>query len=180
MSVSGIILVAAALGLSNFAAAIGIGLSGVDGRLRIRIAIIFGFFEAAMPLLGLLVGHRVAGSIGSAASYLGGGLLIATGLYAFAQAKMSSAGVAGPTNTGKLILTGAALSIDNLVVGFALGAYKVPLVEAAIVIAVVSVGMSLVGLEVGRRLGRSVEQWSAELGAAVLVLVGILIATGAL
>jgi putative Mn2+ efflux pump MntP len=93
---------------------------------------------------------------------------------------MSSAGVAGPTSTGKLILTGAALSIDNLVVGFALGAYKVPLVEAAIVIAVVSVGMSLVGLEVGRRLGRSVEQWSAELGAAVLVLVGILIATGAL
>jgi putative Mn2+ efflux pump MntP len=178
--VSGIILVAAALGLSNFAAAIGIGLSGVDGRLRIRIAIIFGFFEAAMPLLGLLVGHRVAGSIGSAASYLGGGLLIATGLYAFAQAMMSSAGVAGPTSTGKLILTGAALSIDNLVVGFALGAYKVPLVEAAIVIAVVSVGMSLVGLEVGRRLGRSVEQWSAELGAAVLVLVGILIATGAL
>ncbi len=64
----GIILVAVALGLSNFAAAIGIGLSGVDGRLRICIAIIFGFFEAAMPLLGLLVGHRVADSIGSAAS----------------------------------------------------------------------------------------------------------------
>lgn len=177
---SGIILVAIALGLSNFAAAIGIGLSGVDGRLRIRIAIIFGFFEAAMPLLGLLVGHRLAESVGSAASYLGGGLLIATGLYAFVRARMSATEVAGPTNTGKLILTGAALSIDNLVVGFALGAYKVPLVVAAIVIAVVSVGMSLIGLEVGRRLGHSVEQWSAEVGAAVLVLVGILIATGAL
>jgi putative Mn2+ efflux pump MntP len=178
--VSGIILVAAALGLSNFAAAIGIGLSGVDRRLRIRIAIIFGFFEAVMPLLGLLVGHRVAGSIGSAASYWGGGLLAATGLYAFVRTRMGTSEVAGPTNTGKLILTGAALSIDNLVVGFALGAYKVPLVGAAIVIAVVSVGMSLVGLEVGRRLGRSVERWSAELGGAVLVLVGILIATGVL
>jgi putative Mn2+ efflux pump MntP len=178
--VSGIILVAAALGLSNFAAAIGIGLSGVDGPLRIRIAIIFGFFEAAMPLLGLLVGHRVAGSIGSAASYLGGGLLIATGLYTFVQARKRASDVAGPTNTGKLIVTGAALSIDNLVVGFALGAYKVPLVEAALVIAVVSVGMSLIGLEVGRRLGRSVERWSAELGGAVLVLVGTLIATGVL
>ncbi len=65
-------------------------------------------------------------------------------------------------------------------VGFALGAYKVPLVEAAIVIAMVSVGMSLVGLEIGRRLGRSVEQWSAELGGAVLVFVGILIASGVL
>jgi putative Mn2+ efflux pump MntP len=178
--VFGIILVAAALGLSNFAAAIGIGLSGVDGRLRIRIAIIFGFFEAAMPLLGLLVGHRVAGSVGSAASYLGGGLLIATGLYAVVQARLRASEVARPTNTGKLILTGAALSIDNLVVGFALGTYKVALVEAAIVIAVVSVGMSLIGLEVGRRLGHSVEQWSAELGGAVLVLVGILIATGVL
>jgi len=61
--VSGIILVAAALGLSNFAAAIGIGLSGVDGRLRIRVAIIFGFFETVMPLFGLLIGQRVAGSI---------------------------------------------------------------------------------------------------------------------
>lgn len=178
--VSGIILVAAALGLSNFAAAIGIGLSGVDGRLRIRIAIIFGFFEAAMPLLGLLLGHQVAGSIGSAASYLGGGLLIATGLHTFVQARMGASEAAGPNRTGKLILTGAALSIDNLVVGFALGAYKVPLVEAAIVIAAVSVGMSLVGLEVGRRVVRSVDQWSAELGGTVLVLVGILIATGAL
>jgi len=45
---------------------------------------------------------------------------------------------------------------------------------------VVSVGMSLIGLEVGRRLGRSVEQWSGELGGAVLALVGILIATGTL
>ncbi|HEY6425727.1 MAG TPA: manganese efflux pump, partial [Acidimicrobiales bacterium] len=136
---SGIVLVAAALGLSNFAAAIGIGLSGVDSRLRIRIALIFGFFEAAMPLLGLLVGHRVAGSIGSAASYLGGGLLIATGLYAFVQARMGHAPeTAGRANTGNLILAGAALSIDNLVVGFALGAYGVQLVEAAIVIAVVS------------------------------------------
>jgi manganese efflux pump family protein len=177
--VSGIGLVAVALGLSNFAAAIGIGLSGVDGRLRIRIAIIFGFFEAAMPLLGLLVGHRVADSIGSAASYLGGGLLIATGLYTLAQARRGARDEVSASSRN-LLLTGAALSIDNLVVGFALGAYRVPLVEAAIVIAVVSVGMSLVGLEIGRRLGRSVEQWSGELGGAVLVLVGILIASGVL
>jgi putative Mn2+ efflux pump MntP len=178
--VSGIVLVAVALGLSNFAAAIGIGLSGVDGRLRIRIAIIFGSFEAAMPLLGLLVGHRIAESLGPEAPHLGGGLLIATGLYTFVQARRGASDVAGSTSSGNLVLTGAALSIDNLVVGFALGAYKVPVIEAAIVIAVVSVGMSLVGLEIGRRLGRSVEQWSAELGGAVLVLVGIFIASGVL
>jgi putative Mn2+ efflux pump MntP len=178
---SSIALVAVALGLSNFAAAIGIGLSGVDGRLRIRIAIIFGFFETAMPLLGLLVGHQVADSIGSTASYLGGGLLVATGLYTLVQARREVSDEApGSTGPGNLLFTGAALSIDNLVVGFALGAYKVSLILAAVVIAVVSVGMSLVGLEIGRRLGRSVEKWSGELGGAVLILVGILIAAGIL
>ena len=178
---SGIVLVAVALGLSNFAAAIGIGLSGVDGRLRLRVAIIFGFFEAAMPLLGLLVGHRVADSVGSASSSLGGGLLIATGLYALVQARRGASDEEPrSTSSGSLVLNGAALSIDNLVVGFALGAYQVPLAVAAIVIAVVSVGMSLIGLEIGRRLGRSVEQWSADLGGGVLVLVGVLIASGAI
>jgi putative Mn2+ efflux pump MntP len=39
--------------------------------------------------------------------------------------------------------------------------------------------MSLLGLELGRRLGRTVEQRSQEIGAAVLVLVGIAIAAGA-
>jgi manganese efflux pump family protein len=176
--VSGIGLVAVALGLSNFAAAIGIGLAGVDGRLRVRMAIIFGFFEAAMPLLGLLIGHRVADSIGSAASYLGGGLLIATGLHALVQARKQTPEATRPTSTRKLVLTGAALSIDNLVVGFGLGAQDVSVVLAAIVIAVVSVAMSLFGLELGQRFGRSVERWSTELGAGVLVLVGILVATG--
>jgi manganese efflux pump family protein len=140
---SGIAFVAVALGLSNFAAAIGIGLTGVDGRLRARIVVIFGFFEAAMPLVGLLVGHRVADSIGSSASYLGGGLLILSGIYALAQARRAVPDERSSSlRSGGLIVTGAALSIDNLVIGFALGAYKVPVALAAIVIAAVSVGMS--------------------------------------
>jgi putative Mn2+ efflux pump MntP len=174
----GIVFVAVALGLSNFAAAIAIGLSGVDARLRIRIALVFGLFEAAMPLVGLLLGHRVATSIGSAASYLGGGLLILTGIYTTVRARRGKVKeLPRSPGLGGLIVTGAALSIDNLVVGFALGAYRVSVAWAAIAIAVVSVGMSLVGLEFGKRLGTSVEKWSTELGGVVLVLVGIAIAS---
>jgi manganese efflux pump family protein len=79
--VLGLNLVAVAVGLSNFAAAIGIGLSGVTVGVRIRVAIIFGIFEAGMPVAGLLIGHRIAGSFGSSASSVGGGLLIAIGIY---------------------------------------------------------------------------------------------------
>jgi putative Mn2+ efflux pump MntP len=35
-----------------------------------------------------------------------------------------------------------------------------------------------VGLELGHRLGRRIEEWSEELGGAVLILVGIAIAAG--
>lgn len=175
----GLLLVAAALGLSNFAAAIGIGLSGIDGMVRVRVALIFGIFEAAMPVLGLILGRRLAASVGSSSAYVGGGLLIAAGASTVWQARRNRPVTlrVGP-RLGPLVVTGAALGIDNLVVGFALGTYKVSLVLAAAVIAVVSVGMSLVGLELGQRAAGVVEKWSEEIGGAVLILVGAAIALG--
>ena len=172
-----IAFVAVAMGLSNLAASIGIGISGVDRRQRVRIAVIFGCFEALMPLIGLLIGHRVADTVGSTAALLGGGLLVVTGMLTILQARRAEASDAPRSNRLlRLVVTDAALSIDNLVVGFALGAYDVPVALAALVFAFVSVGMTLLGLELGRRLGASVERWSAEIGGAVLAVVGVVIA----
>jgi hypothetical protein len=74
----------------------------------------------------------------------------------------------------------AALSIESLIVGFALGTYKLPLVLAARVIVTVSVAISLVGFELGTRLGRTTERWSEEIGGAVPIIVGIAIDRAAL
>jgi manganese efflux pump family protein len=177
-----LLLVAAAVGLGNFAAAIGIGISGVDARVRIRVGLVFGGFETAMPILGLLLGRRIAGPLGSKASLLGGALLIATGLFGLFQARRAH-GKEGATlemPMRRLLLVGAALSIDNLVVGLALGTSGTSLVEAVLTIGVVSVAMTLLGLELGSRLGSRFEQWAGELGAAVLVVVGIVVAAGVL
>lgn len=174
----GIVLVAIALGLSNFAASIALGIAGIDRTLRLRIVVVFGFFEAAMPLVGLLIGHRLSQSIGSISPYLGGVLLIAAGMYSIIQARSSRHNESpNKSRLGGLIVSGAALSIDNLVVGVALGAYRVSIVVAAALIATVSVAMSLLGLELGSRLGTKVEKWSAEISGAVLMIVGIAVAT---
>jgi hypothetical protein len=74
-----LLLVAVSLGLSNFAAAIGIGITGVDARTRLRVGVIFGAFEAGMPVLGLLLGHGLAGVLGQATRWVGAGLLISAG-----------------------------------------------------------------------------------------------------
>jgi putative Mn2+ efflux pump MntP len=82
--------------------------------------------------------------------------------------------------TGQLVVTGIALSIDNLAVGFALGTYRVDLPVAAITIGVVSVTMSLLGLELGDRLGTRTGDWGELLGGLVLIAVGVAVASGIL
>ena len=180
-----LLLVAVSLGMSNFAAAVGIGVSGIDARTRLRVGLIFGIFETAMPIIGLLLGHSLAAALGHAAHWIGAGLLIATGIYALAQA-LRGAGrqpgddQPGPAGwrTGRVLITGLALSIDNLAVGFALGAYRVNFAVAAIVIGVVSVALSLLGLELGSRIGTRAGDRSELIGGIVLMGVGIAIAAG--
>ena len=180
-----LLLVAASVGMSNFAAAIAIGVSGVDARTRLRVGLVFGVFESGMPILGLIIGERVAGTLGSDARWIGAGLLIAVGLYAIASAVRGHrsghpAENPAPTRLWRLILSGLALSLDNLVVGFALGTYHTSVLLGALVIGLVSVGLSLIGLELGARIGQWAGERAEPLAGLMLISVGVAIAAGAL
>jgi putative Mn2+ efflux pump MntP len=192
-----LLLLAAAVGLSNLAGAIGIGVSGVSGLLRVRIAVVFGLFEAGMPLLGLALGHGVAGSLGRSAHWLGGAALIAVGVISLVLARRGpgpkAAATSGtaqadavevvpagrrPWGTGRLLVIAIALSVDNLAAGFALGAFRIGLAVAATVFGVVSVIMSLAGLELGARIGAATGERSELIACAMLVAVGGALAAG--
>jgi manganese efflux pump family protein len=208
-----LLLVAASVGLSNFAAAISLGVAGVDARTRLRVGLVFGAFESGMPVVGLLIGDNVAAQLGRTSRWIGGALLIGVGLYALvssirahrahracdparggdpalagdpaeagpenpAPARSAPAGLTG--STPQLLLSGLALSLDNLVVGFALGTYQVAILVSAIVIGAVSVGLSLVGLELGARLGGWAGERGDQLGGLILISVGAAVAAGAL
>ena len=175
----GVLIVAASLGASNFAAAIGIGLRGVGPGTRRRVAWIFGTCEAVMPLVGLAIGRGVAHQLGSATTDVSAVLLLAIGGWTIGRGLRAAPGPALATDElGPLILTGLALSLDNLVVGFALASFDVSVVAAAAVIGAVSVAMSLVGLELGARLGTRVQARGELLGGLVLVGVGVAVAAG--
>jgi hypothetical protein len=66
----------------------------------------------------------------------------------------------------RLLISGFALSIDNLVIGFALGTYQVAILTGAIVIGLVSVALSMIGLELGARLGKMVRPAKRATGRA--------------
>ena len=176
-----LILVAVSVGLSNFAAAISIGISGTSTRTRLRVGIIFGLFETGMPIAGLALGRSLAEALGHSARWLSAGLLIATGAWAIAQAiRGDRPAVPAPDqqSTGRLVITGLAISVDNLAVGFALGAFHVNLAVAAITIGGISVALSLIGLELGAQIGARTGQRGELLGGLVLIAVGAAIAAG--
>jgi putative Mn2+ efflux pump MntP len=223
-----LLLVAASVGLSNFAAAVSLGVAGVDARTRLRVGLVFGAFESGMPVVGLLVGDHVAAQLGRTSRWVGGALLIGVGLYAIISsvrahraapaaavpaeavpAETVPAGtdpIAVPAETApagtepaapvvpasggrpplargsnvRLLLSGLALSLDNLVVGFALGTYQIAILVGAIVIGAVSVSLSLIGLELGARLGGWAGHRSDQLGGIILIGVGAAVAAGAL
>ncbi len=89
----------------------------MDGRTRLQAGLIFGVFEAGMPVLGLPPGHGLAGALGQAARWAGGALLIAAGGYTLIRQRRDPARPA---------VTGLALSIDNIAAGFALGTCTCP------------------------------------------------------
>jgi len=181
-AVLSLLLVSVSVGLSNFAGAIGIGLGGVDAKTRIRVGLAFGFFEALMPALGLLLGHQVAWLFGGYGKYVGGAILILTGGYTIFQERFIQKDQTQRTKitARSLLVTALALSIDNLAVGFALAVYPVDIWLAALTFGVVSIVMTLIGLEVGHLVGKRVEEWSEEIGGGVLILVGVAIAIGIL
>ena len=193
-----LLLLAVALGLSNFAAAIGIGVSGVRGRDRVRIAVVFGVFEAGMPVLGVLLGQGLASSLGHVARWLGGAALIVIGVTGLVLARRGSRPAGGPAGEdapgrpsagegapgrpswrlGRVMASGLALSADNLAAGFALGAYHTGLAVAATVFGVVSVVMSLAGLELGTMLGAGASDRCELVASVMLIAVGSAVAAG--
>jgi putative Mn2+ efflux pump MntP len=85
-----------------------------------------------------------------------------------------------PRESVRLLVTGLALSLDNLAAGFALGAYHVSVLAGAAVFGTVSVLMSLAGLEFGARIGYHSGQRGELIGGVVLIGVGIAVGIGTL
>jgi manganese efflux pump family protein len=191
-----LLFAAVAVGLSNLAASIGIGVTGVTARTRLQVGLVFGVFEAGMPIVGLLIGHRIASDLGQAVRWPGAILLMIVGgsglVRSLRDSRRSAADGPGESphpphpvasrapGVARLLVSGFVLSMDNLVVGFALGTYQIGILAGAILIGAVSVIMSLAGLELGGLLGRWVGERSEQMSGVILILVGAAIAGGAL
>jgi manganese efflux pump family protein len=171
-------LIGIAVGMSNFGVAAGVACAGIDVQTRRRIIGCFWVFETGMPLVGLALGDALAATFGGAGHWLAGALLVAVGFVSVVQALRGGLGVlSGVHSLGRIVAGSLVLSIDNLVVGFALGAFGVPVVVAAVVIGAISVSMSVIVLELGSRMATKAGRDGELLAALILIGVGLAVFT---
>ncbi|MBQ1376815.1 MAG: manganese efflux pump [Lachnospiraceae bacterium] len=180
------ILFGAGLAMDAFSVSMANGLHEphMKQRRRLLIAGTFGVFQTLMPLIGWLCIRFIEDIFVSFRLFVP---WIALALLLYIGIKMLIEGLKqrkkGPDGadegdaaltTGTLILQGIATSIDALSVGFTIAAMPAAMaVTESVIIGVVTFGICLVGLFIGRKFGTKLEWKASVLGGVILIAIGI-------
>jgi putative Mn2+ efflux pump MntP len=143
----------------------------------LRVAFLFGGFQAAMPALGWLLGARFAPLIEAWDHWIAFVLLAGIGGKMIHEAVSRRDDIsAPPTNPfgwWPLVVLAVATSIDAFAAGVTLPLLGVPLVMAVVVIGAVAAVFSFAGVYVGRRFGDRLGKKLDVFGGVLLIGLGV-------
>lgn len=147
------------------------------GRL-LTIAGLFGGFQGLMPLIGWFLVHTVVRFF---EGFLNVTPWIALVLLLFIGGNMLREGIRGGDledvkvlSAGTLLLQAVATSIDALSVGISIVRYSaLQALVCSLIIAVITFGLCVIGLRVGRRAADRLQGKAQVLGGVILILLGI-------
>jgi putative Mn2+ efflux pump MntP len=172
-------LVVVALGVSADAFAVALT-QGVRARRALQrqaltIALVFGLFQAGMPVVGWLVGSTLADLIAPVDHWIAFVLLVAIGakmLWEAVRPGDDEAADAARLPVRELLALAVATSIDALAVGLSLAFLDVPIAPAAALIGVVTAMLTYAGVLLGHRLGTRFQTPAEVVGGVVLIGIG--------
>jgi len=164
------------LGFDTLAVAIALGFRGLGPW---RPALVFAAFETVMPIVGIVIGRFVGERFAMPAEVVGGLVLIAVAVHAFRESFAVRDEAAG-MSFGSLraaAIAGVGISMDELAVGFPLGAARLPIAQVLIAIGVqtffVTAGGIMLGNRIGERLGRRASRYAGFAAAVAFCAVGL-------
>lgn len=179
MDLLAILGIALALAMDAFAVSMAssVALKCVGPRQVFRFAFHFGLFQFLMPVMGYAGGLTVESLIRDYDHWIAFALLAAVGGKAMYSAIRNTdeehVSPADPTRGWSLVLLSVATSIDALAVGLSMAFLDVNIWYAASIIGVVCAIMTVIGMYIGCRLGRTFGKKMEIFGGMVLVLIGI-------
>ena len=162
-----LVLLVLPLGLDTLALSTVLGVTPLETRTRVRLALTFAAAEGLMPAIGLLLGLPLGTALGSWSGYVAGVLLcgLGTGMWWKERRERDEDNDAGQGEATKIALAATAsgwgivglavsISLDELVAGFSFGVLRVPIIPAVMLIVLQALLVSVAGQWVGRRLGQ--------------------------
>lgn len=174
-----------AFGLSMDAFAVAIMastlLETVTPRHLFRLAFHFGLFQALMPTMGWAAGISLKELLHAWDHWVAFGLLFLVGVRAVwgaLRGKGESLRKGDPTRGLTLVALSVATSIDALAVGVTFAVLGVKILVPVLVIGLVAAAMTVLGMRIGRRVGRAFGKKAQLLGGIVLIGIGIKILLG--
>ena len=193
MNLITIILTGFALAMDAFAVSVtkGMTLKNLTKKMAIKIALFFGVFQAAMPLIGWLLGISFQGYIQAIDHWIALILLSILGgkmIYEFyenrkegkneavneASTTLEDEGIRSEELSNKELTTLAiATSIDALAVGISFAFLNVNIVSSSTIIGIITFIVCFIGVIAGKKIGGLFKDYAELVGGIILILIGI-------
>ena len=176
------ILLGVGLAMDAFSVSLANGLNEpkMSRKRACAIAGTFALFQFLMPMLGWVCVHTLVEKFAAFQRFIPwialallawiGGSMLREGLRGGEKDEGEASGV----GVGALMVQGVATSIDALSVGFTIAEYDVgAALVCSLIIAVVTFGICMGGLRIGRAAGTRLSGKASILGGAILILIGL-------
>lgn len=174
-------LLGVGLAMDAFSVSLANGLNEPDMKRRkmCKIAGVFAFFQAVMPMAGWICVHTMLRYFQIFERFIP---WIALLLLLFIGGKMLLEGIRGTDaetekpkiGAGTLLVQGVATSIDALSVGFTTSQYGLFMaVVSALIIAAVTFIICMAGLAIGKKFGTRLANRASLLGGIILIIIGL-------
>ncbi len=170
-----IFLIAVSLALDAFSVSIvgGMKVRETKHLHALRVAAVFGIFQAVMPLIGWLIGESMKSFIVGIDHWIAFGLLGIIGINMIREALSGEEHERKDLlDTKTLIFLAVATSIDALVVGITLSLIKIPFILSITIIGLVTFIICFLGFLFGEKLGAHFGKRVEVLGGLVLIAIG--------
>lgn len=178
MNLTEIIILSFGLAADAFSVALcrGMSMKRLNYQATVITAFTFGIFQAAMPVLGYILGMSFEAYIISCSHWLTFSLLFFIGAKMIYETNISDTEtklIDDGIGFGELMLLSFATSVDALAVGIVFAAENANLFISVMFIGIITTILSLAGVFIGNYFGSRFEKTASMTGGAILILIGI-------
>jgi manganese efflux pump family protein len=174
-----LLLIAFSLSFDSFAVSVCSGLSLCRKHLHfsdaLKISMTLAVFQGAMPVLGWYLGSTVKEYIQQADHWIAFVLLSFLGVRMILEGRVpvKEKKIKNPTSWRVLIPMSIATSIDALAVGISFSFFYENILFPALLIGLVTLGVSLTGIYMGKKAGSKLAGSAEIAGGIILIIIGL-------